>query len=127
MKGLFRAEAIGYGNYNAVRDYSRRPAGDHPPWLAEITGLSAKYGLAREFLHPKVDWSQSNSSANRGVFFCWTLEAGKVYQANYWTSWTRQVREFLKVADDGTVVEITREEVDAWLARELNVARIEPV
>ena len=123
---MFRAEAIGYGNYNAVRDYVRRPASNQPPWLAEIVGLSARYGLDRDFLPAKVDWSESNSSGNRGVYYCWLLETGRVYETHYWTTWTRDHREFLTVDEHGAVVEITRQEVDAWLARELNVARIEP-
>src|SRR5690606_26902435 len=51
------------------------------PWVAEIVGLSAKYGYDRRFLRGKEDWSQANSAGSRGVRFYFTLEEGRYYEA----------------------------------------------
>src|SRR5690606_16785198 len=39
------------------------------PWVAEIVGLSAKYGYERRFLRGKEDWTRANSPGSRGVYF----------------------------------------------------------
>lgn len=124
MKAMWRVEAFGWGNRGWERN-RRLPAGRQRPWVAEITGLSYRYGLQRRFLEGRADWTQMSSSGNRGVYLCWTLEQGKVYETRYFVSWSKAVREFLRVTDDGDVETITREEVDQWLADRLNVSRVE--
>lgn len=124
MKAMFMAEAIGWSRSRG--DHYSLDWAERLPWLAQIVGLSARYGLDREFLSPKIDYSRANSKATRGVYYCWTLESGQIYETSYPVSWKRTERKFLTVTDDGEIVTITRQEVDAWLARRLNVSRIEP-
>lgn len=124
MKAMFEAEAIGWGPSHRAHEW---PSGtEHLPWLARITGLSARWGLEREFLQAKLDYSRANSRGTRGVYYCWPLASGEIYETAYKAAWNRVEREFLKVTDDGRVEKITRQEVDAWLAKRLNVSRIEP-
>ncbi|MEU0242315.1 hypothetical protein ABZ234_31945 [Nocardiopsis sp. NPDC006198] len=106
------AELLGAGE----RDRSR-------PWVAEIVGLSAKYGYRRQFLKSKADWAGANSRGTRGVKLYFVLEAGRYYQAYRKTSQQQHEKPFLKVTEEGEVVEVAKEEVDQWLHRALNVSR----
>lgn len=94
------------------------------PWVAEIVGLSAKYGYERRFLRGKEDWTRANSPGSRGVYFYFTLEEGRYYEAYRRVSNNQSERLFLKVTSEGEIVEVSREEVDEWLHRKLNVAQL---
>lgn len=89
--------------------------GDHTPWLAEITGRHPDYGYERDFQAPDRDYRQSNSKGTRGVWFNYTLLPGRVYEALEPLSRRHSARRFLRTTPAGGVVEITREEVEAWL------------
>ena len=65
-------------------------------WAAEITGLDARYGLAREFLNP-VEAKQNSKT--------YKLEEGKYY--NYLEN---NKQYFVKV-EDGELIEMTRDEM----------------
>lgn len=86
-------------------------------WVAEITGADPRYGLARQFLKPKIDHTHANSAGTRGVYACYTLESGRVYEVRAWRSWRTEDRYFCRVSDDGDIIRITRDEVDAWLSK----------
>lgn len=117
MKAMWKVEVIGYGGGR------RGAAPPKRPWLAEITGLSARYGLHREFLQGQLDWENANRTGTRGVHMYWVLSPGRVYEASWSESWARRERAFLRVAD-GTVEQISGEEVETWLQNRLNVARV---
>lgn len=85
-------------------------------WCAELTGRDPDYGFSRKFLRADFDYSEANSTGSRGVMAWWTLHASRVYEARYWEAWKRQVTVFLRV-EDGLVVEMTRQEAEAWLAQ----------
>lgn len=115
---MWKVEAIGYGGGRR-----RNLIPPKRPWLAEITGLSAKYGLRREFPPAQMDWENANRSGARGVYMQWVLAPGRVYEAAWPETWTRQAQAFLRVID-GRIEQIGREEVDRWLRQRLNVAHV---
>ncbi|MET9260309.1 hypothetical protein [Amycolatopsis sp. NPDC004079] len=84
------------------------------PWVAEITGRT-RTGWVLDFLRPNIDRSESNSAGTRGVQYHWDLKINRVYRAYYPVSWSEAERVFLRANPDGTVREIEREEVEAWL------------
>ena len=73
MKATIKLEAIGdgYGPIKLVRvdGFNIITTKASPPcWVAKITGEDNKYGLAREFVAYKKDYSSANSVGSRGVF-----------------------------------------------------------
>lgn len=79
-------------------------------WVAKVTGPDETYGLHREFLRAKIDYSQSNSKGSRGIFAEYILEQGKIYEVKAQVSWSRAERYFCTVNDCGDIVEISEEE-----------------
>lgn len=86
-----------------------------PYWVAEITGTDPKYGYARTFLRARRDYSRSNSIGSRGIYLCYILEAGKLYQAQSKPSWSRLERYFLTATTDGRIEYLSDEEAAEWL------------
>lgn len=78
-------------------------------WVAEITGPDEKYGLFREFLRGKIDYSKSNSKGSRGIFAEYILSTGKIYEVKSQETWNRFRRYFCIVDNDGEIVEIDEE------------------
>lgn len=113
MKAAFSAEAIGRGQVWELTPIRDDPHGlmwlDRPamPWVAEVTGLSERYGLAREFLRPRYDYREANRTAARGVRAWWTLEEGRVYQARYRVTRDKWVTRWLTVTPAGEIAQIT--------------------
>lgn len=140
MKAAFGAEAIGHGHAEFAQSMGRSAFAAAPqevallglptaggkvvdplnrkPWLAELVGLHPKYRFERRFLKARVDYAQASSTGNRGVWFWWTLEGGKVYQTRYRTSWSSGYVTRLLTVDEttGDVVDIDEEEVIRWLS-----------
>ncbi len=134
MIATFRLEAIG-DNHNAhgglarrdlrvvLRQMARVPAEQRlavltpgrRPWVARITGLDSRHGLAREFLRPLKDYRDANSTGSRGVWLTFVLRAGALYEVHELLSWQRDRRYFCHV-EAGKLVELTREQVLAQLA-----------
>ncbi|MER8118977.1 hypothetical protein [Streptomyces sp. NPDC094031] len=106
-------------------------------WVAEITGHDPRHGLAREFLRPQTDYDEADACGHRGVLDAWTLRPRRVYEvsrplgppAKNWRAVrsrlgrsarvTAEHRSFVRVTAEGDIVEITEEEVQAWLAAAL--------
>lgn len=84
-------------------------------WAAKITGRDPKYGYARSFLRPKIDYAKSNSAGSRGVFLWYIFESGEIYEVSSPVSWKRTRRYFCMVTEDGDIVEIGKEEVEEWI------------
>ena len=78
-------------------------------WVAEIVGPDEKYGLARNFLRAKLDYSRSNSKGSRGIFSEYILETGKIYEVKSQESWSKSNRYFCVVSDDGDIAKISEE------------------
>lgn len=89
--------------------------GTHRPWLAEIVGRDPDFDLERQFQVPQRDYAESNSKGTRGVYFYWTLGINRVYEASIPLNHREVERVFLRATPEGDTVEITREEVEAWL------------
>jgi hypothetical protein len=79
------------------------------PWVARLTGLNARGGLVREFVHGQRDYSQANSVGSRGVYEYIPLKDG-VYEVNERLTWKRARRYFIRI-QDAQIAEIGREEV----------------
>lgn len=82
-------------------------------WIAEITGLDTKFGLARQFVGDR-DYSGANKPRTRGVMTVAELEEGHLYEVNEPTSWKNTDRYFCTVRD-GEKVRLSKEEVRAEL------------
>lgn len=82
------------------------------PWVAQITGIDRKYGLARTFVDQLRDYSDAKRScAGRlnGVVACFPLRDGSLYEVSRLRGRSSKryvAREFLMVAD-GEMIEIT--------------------
>lgn len=84
------------------------------PWVAKITGRCERYGLAREFLSPKRDYTHANSTGSRGVMLCYLLDDG-IYEVFQLTSWNGRSRYFILIYESERY-KISREDVDRWLS-----------
>lgn len=114
MKAAFSVEAI--GAFGGDRRLNARDPRSRVPWCAEIVGRRGDGFLLREFVDAGRDFTHANGTGTRGVYYWWTLEHGRVYEVAYWMSWSRQVRKFVTVTDDGTGTrDLTSEEVGMWL------------
>jgi len=94
--------------------------GRPPPqrqWCAEIAGRSRAGRYVMSFLRGKKDYRGANSKGSRGVMVWYTLDEGKIYAVSSPESWRRDRRYFARVCPDGTIEEVTREDVDLWLAQ----------
>lgn len=120
MLAVIKLEAIGddYFAYKRSRERTverrmtnawRMAEREGPCWVARITGLDRKYGLAREFVHGQRDYAQANSVGSRGVFIYYPLRPG-VYEVHERLTWAKSRRYFVRV--EGTeYYEITQQEV----------------
>jgi hypothetical protein len=110
LGGIIR-EAFGEGFAKAVigSGYSRRP------WVAEITGKDAKFGMDRKFLDSKLTRKHANGAHSRGVELWFLLESGRIYEVKHSLSWTRSERYFCVVTEAGNIGRISKQEVEQWL------------
>ncbi len=119
MKAVFTAEAIGFGESVRQRDrgfaVGRRQLDARRPWCAELVGLEGDGAYRRRYLRAKVDYRDMGSTGNRNVYFCWTLDAGQLYQASYRVTWQRWEQRLMTVTTDGQIRDVTPEEVRSWL------------
>ncbi len=125
MRAVLRLEFIAENYFS----YGKTPGAFHPrtaryaeylgrnqsrPWVARIEGRDETYGLKRTFMDGQIDYSQTNSVGSRGVYLYFALLDG-IYEVNERTSWRHVRRYFIRVAE-ARYQEISREEVEAWLA-----------
>lgn len=61
------------------------------------------------------DYSRANGKGSRGVYKYFTLEEGKLYLVRELTSWKNE-RKYHVTAREGHVIELSEQEVDAWLS-----------
>jgi hypothetical protein len=83
-----------------------------PPtaWVAEITDTDPQYKFKREFLRYKKDYSRANSVGSRGVYACYILESGKLYDVKDFKN-----RYYCTVDKYGNVIKLTESEVKECL------------
>ncbi len=67
------------------------------PWVAQLTGLSARYGFERRFVLGKKDFSRANSLGSRGVYAHYILEEGLLYEVHALLSWKRSERYYCQI------------------------------
>ena len=79
------------------------------PWVAKITGLDLKYGLARTFLEAEIDHSEAVDA--RECKRCWVLDDGAVYEVKEDTRSGREDQRYFVRWIDGEREELTREQV----------------
>ncbi len=119
MIAVLLLEAIGDNHATLARGVNQAARGAMPvraPWVAKVTGKDPKFGLSRQFLRARKDYAGGNSIGSRGVMLHYVLEDGFMYEVRQLTSWSSERRYFAR-AILGKVVEITREEVDFFLAQ----------
>lgn len=127
MKAVLKIEAIGYdtdrqidltaGLYYACGLkglYGEKPKKRY--WCAEITGFDRKYKFSRNFIREKKDFSKSNSKGSRGVYFCYNLTPGKIYQVCSPKSWKNIEKYFCCVNSSGKIEILSEGEVIKWLS-----------
>lgn len=82
------------------------------PWVAKITDRDQRYGLAREFTDYRKDYAEAS---RRGDFVKrWYVLPPGIYEVHEVLSVRRHRRYFVRSAE-GTITEISREEVETWL------------
>jgi hypothetical protein len=87
---------------------------DRPtPWLAEVTGLHEKYKFSLDFLKYRMDYTHSNAKGD-GIVFWYTLQSGKIYRVFEWISRKCDRKYFIRICDDGEIIEIPELEVIKW-------------
>lgn len=83
-------------------------------WVARIAGLDAKFGLAREFLDPHLDYTKSHvnlvAKKQRGVVPVYMLRAGLVYEVCEVSRKGKLDRRFVRPRADGEFERLTAEE-----------------
>jgi hypothetical protein len=96
-----------FDNHGRFAGYMGRDKSN--PWVARLLGLDDQYGFAREFVRGYTDYSKASGTGAHGIFIYYALEDG-IYEVNKRLSWKHVKRYFIRVLD-GTITEITREEV----------------
>lgn len=96
--------------------------GGQKPWIARITGVDPKYGLAREFVRAQVDYSRSNKPGTRGVYYSFDLSDG-YYELKGGSSWgSANQRKFVHVVGNESKP-ATLGEVKSWLSAQESSAQ----
>jgi hypothetical protein len=99
--------------------YMRRLGPDKSPtWVAHITGFDEKFGYKREFLRGQRDYTDANSIGSRGIMAYYILKPG-LYQVNERRTW-KHVRRYFILAEESEYREISKEEADEWLRRNIS-------
>lgn len=113
MRAVVKLEDIGWGGTD--KHGVLRPGRYPRPWVARLTGYQRRedrvFGqFHREFLSGQRDFTSANRSGSRGIFLYYALNPG-LYEINDRVSWSSVRRYFVRVSEDGTLCEVSREEV----------------
>lgn len=111
MRAALKLELIGDDGIQALRRYGVRMP---QPWVARIVGRDSTFGFKRRFERGIKDYTHANSVGSRGVYMIYTLEPG-LYEVQQRISWKQWKRRYLWVKHDGTIEDVLREDIDAWL------------
>lgn len=83
------------------------------PWVKRVLGYNEQFGFLHEAVRGQKDYSQANSVGSRGIYLYYPLKKG-VYEVNERITWSR-VRRYFILVDNAEYVEVSKEEVFAWL------------
>lgn len=131
MKGMLRAEILG-DDVRQKFKIARNIFNDAVPgarlgdkefstpsstWCAEITGFDTKYKYQRRFVRGKKDYSTANGNGSRGIYYEWIMDSGHIYEVKEQTSWSKTIRYFCTVSENGNVIKLSKGEVDNMLKK----------
>lgn len=94
-------------------------------WVAEICGISKRYGFERVFIRPLMDYSEANGKGTRGVYASYILDEGMIYEVSSPVNWETTDRYFCRVVA-GEIERIALEEVIRCLSVALDIASMMP-
>jgi hypothetical protein len=66
-------------------------------WIAQLVGIDGRGGYTRAFLRAPRDYSRANSRGTRGVYRCFTLEEGLIYEINQPVNWKSNDRRIVHI------------------------------
>lgn len=113
MKTHFELPQIGRPGLD--EEFRQTHCGYKPVWVAKITGECPKFGLSREFVSAKRDYTWANKDASKGVTLNYILDDG-FYEVSERIRGTENRRYFIKVKN-GTWQEVEWKEVQEWLKK----------
>lgn len=94
------------------------PTNGRKPWVAEITGLDAKYELRRAFVRSAYDYTNAAKSSWNGIEARFILESGRYYEVSE--------GYFCQVGPDGTIKKVDEEVVKSSVSKfEFEPVRVE--
>lgn len=119
MKTSLKLESIGDGANEQYRFYHKLFKGacsglgnlaagiqKDPFWVKQIISEHESIRITG-----RKDYSESTGSGLRGVFVHYILDSAHIYKIKEMVSWKRTVIYFVKVTDDGDIVQISEDEV----------------
>lgn len=98
------------GAHQWKQEFDRLQVKSRRPWVAIIKGLHPDYGLEREFVDSIKDYAHANSVGSRGIYFCFHLYPGEIYEVRHFTSWKHEDRYFCHVWG-GRLIRLPNKEV----------------
>lgn len=128
MKASIKLEAIGYNHNQESKLFEKRldeccdglgkymteRTGNYP-WIAEITGTHEKFKFERKFIKYRTDYSEANGAFSRGVYQCYIVESGRLYELKNLVSWNSYERYFFIVSENGDIEKKTESEAMEWI------------
>lgn len=92
----------------------RLPSANRKPWVAKILGTCEVYGYEREFVKSYNDYRNASRSGRSGIWHWYFLPPG-CYEAHKVLN-SQKTRRFFFMSEKGSIREIEKDEVDAWLS-----------
>jgi len=80
------------------------------PWVSRLIGFHPNGELKRKFMRGLHDYTHGQAHHSRGVYLYFALPPGP-YEFFRPISWRRNERFFGRVAEDGRIEQVTREEM----------------
>lgn len=100
-----------HGRTDLIRDVFTIGTLGRLPWVAEITGIDARYSMARRFVRGQKDYTEANSVGSRGVYIHYILESGRIYEVSKMANWKKPERYFFRIDERGNECRMTAKEV----------------
>ena len=97
---------------------TRFAEGNRRPWIAEIRGTDERFGYQRRFIRPSIEYGKKD----RPETLWYALRDGRLHEVQRHVKGAKLERVFVEVRD-GKPVEITKDELDAELARRESAKR----
>jgi hypothetical protein len=111
VKASLALEHIGANGDAALRQFGiLGGAGRSGPWVDQLTAAG------RVVVPCRNDYSKANSRGSRGVYRCFILESGRLYEVHERLSWRSSRNYFCAVTERGDIYELNQQEVAEWLS-----------